>query len=223
MTARVRILIADDHPVFRSGLRAVLAQDGFAVVGECANGDAILPAAAQLKPDVVVLDISMPGRPSSQVAGELLALPAGPAVIMLTMHEDPRYLREFLRLGVHGYLLKRSTGGELAQAVRAAMRRERYIDPALAGSVLGGMLGESAPAATGGEQPTPREREVAGLLALGHTNQEISERLGSSVRTVESQRASLMRKLGLTTRAELVRWAMAQGLLDRQDGSGAPP
>ena len=211
----IRILIADDHPVFRNGLRAVLAQDGFEVVGECADGDGVAASVARLKPDVAILDISMPGLPSSQVAMALLAEPAGPAVIMLTMHEDPRYLREFLRIGVHGYLLKRSTGTELAQAVRAAVRRERYVDPALAGNVLGGLLGgaDAAPAA-GGETPSPREREVGGLLALGHTNQEIAEKLGISVRTVESQRASLMRKLGLSTRAELVRWAMAQGLLD---------
>lgn len=215
-----RILIADDHPVFRSGLRSVLAQDGFDVVGECSEGDAVATTVARAKPDVVILDISMPGTPTRQIAADLLALPAGPAVIMLTMHEDPRYLREFLRIGVHGYLLKRSTGTELAQAVRAAMRRERYVDPALAGSVLGGLLGgaDAAPAA-GGEAPSPREREVGGLLALGHTNQEIGEKLGISVRTVESQRASLMRKLGLSTRAELVRWAMAQGLLD---ASGHP-
>ena len=214
--AAIRILIADDHPVFRSGLRSVLAQDGFEVVGECADGDAVSAAVTRLKPDVAILDISMPGTPSQQVAAALLAQPAGPAVIMLTMHEDPRYLREFLRIGVHGYLLKRSTGTELAQAVRSAVKRERYVDPALAGNVLGGMLGgESAQVATLGEQPSPREREVGGLLALGHTNQEIAERLGISVRTVESQRASLMRKLGLSTRAELVRWAMAQGLLDR--------
>ena len=211
----LRILIADDHPVFRNGLRAVLAQDGFEVVGECADSDGVAAAVARLKPDVVILDISMPGLPSRQVATALLALPAGPAVIMLTMHEDPRYLREFLRIGVHGYLLKRSTGSELAQAVRAAVRRERYVDPALAGSVLGGLLaGADTTPAAGGETPSPREREVGGLLALGHTNQEIAEKLGNSVRTVESQRASLMRKLGLSTRAELVRWAMAQGLLD---------
>jgi two-component system response regulator NreC len=210
-----RILIADDHPVFRNGLRGVLAQDGFDVIGECADGGAVVATAARLKPDVVILDISMPGTPTRQVAADLLAQPAGPAVIMLTMHEDPRYLREFLRLGVHGYLLKRSTGTELAQAVRAAARRERYVDPALAGSVLGGLLGGSdALPAGGGEAPSPREREVGGLLALGHTNQEIAEKLGISVRTVEGQRASLMRKLGLATRAELVRWAMAQGLLD---------
>lgn len=211
----IRILIADDHPVFRNGLRSVLAQDGFDVVGECADGDGVAAAAARLKPDVAILDISMPGLPSRQVATALLALPAGPAVIMLTMHEDPRYLREFLRLGVHGYLLKRSTGTELAQAVRAAVRRERYVDPALAGNVLGGMLGGAEAAATAsGEAPSPREREVGGLLALGHTNPEIALKLGISVRTVESQRASLMRKLDLSTRAELVRWAMAQGLLD---------
>jgi two-component system response regulator NreC len=210
------ILIADDHPVFRSGLRGVLERDGFAVVGEAADGDAALAAALRLAPQVVVMDLSMPGRPTREVAAELLARLPGSALVILTMHEDPRYLREFLRLGVHGYLLKKSTGGELAQAIRTALAGGRYVDPALAGTLLGGMLAPAPAAGTGpGEEPSAREREVGGLLALGHTNQEIAERLALSVRTVESHRAALMRKLGLATRADLVRWALAQGLLDR--------
>lgn len=215
MTTAPRIGIADDHPVFRSGLRSILERDGFTVVSEAADGDTALTDARRLKPQAVVLDLSMPGRPTREVATTILTELPGTAVVILTMHEDPRYLREFLRIGVQGYLLKKSTGSELAQAIRTALAGGRHVDPALAGSVLGGMLGpERGPAAAGPETPTPREREVGGLLALGHTNQEIADRLGVSVRTVESHRASLMRKLGLATRAGLVRWAMDEGLLN---------
>jgi two-component system response regulator NreC len=213
MTTSPRIGIADDHPVFRSGLRSILERDGFTVVSEASDGSAALADALRLKPHAVVLDLSMPGRPTREVAAEILTRLPGTAVVILTMHEDPRYLREFLRIGVQGYLLKKSTGSELAQALRTALAGGRHVDPALAGSVLGGMLGPEQKVAAGPDAPTPREREVGGLLALGHTNQEIADRLTVSVRTVESHRASLMRKLGLTTRAGLVRWAMAEGLL----------
>jgi len=211
----IRILIADDHAVFRSGLRALLEkEEDFEVVGETGSGLDTLAAIGKAEVDVLLLDISMPGLPGPRVAQEALKRRSRLAIVILTMHEDEYYLQELLRVGVHGYVLKKSTGTEVAQAVRAAYRGDSFIDPAMAKHVISPYAGRplaQAPDRLG--VLTPREREVCRLLAYGHTNAEVAEQLYISNRTVETHRTNIMSKLDLKNRAELVRFAIDNGLL----------
>ena len=213
----IRILIADDHAVFRSGLRALLENEpDFEIVGETGNGFDTIRAIAERDVDVLLLDITMPGLPGAKVAEAIMKEERHPAIVVLTMHEDEYYLQEFFRLGVLAYVLKKSTATDVVQAIRAAGRGEEYIDPALAGLVISSYVGRRQPRKqrTGRlDQLTPREQEVLSLLAYGHTNGEIGQRLSISERTVESHRTNIMAKLDLTSRADLVRFAIDNGLL----------
>jgi DNA-binding NarL/FixJ family response regulator len=215
MSMCVRILIADDHAVFRSGLRALLDKDPeFEVVAETGSGTETLAVYKEMDVDVLLLDISMPGLPGPKVAEEVLADNPNQAIIVLTMHEDEYYLQELLRMGVRGYVLKKSTGTELSQAIRAAHRGDTYIDPAMAQLVISPYLGKSRKASNSQlAKITPREKEVCQLLAYGHTNAEVGEKLFISDRTVETHRNHIMNKLKLKSRADLVRFAIDNGLL----------
>lgn len=211
----IRVFIADDHAVFRGGLRALLArEEGLEVVGEAGSGTETLEAMDRVKFDVLLLDISMPGLSGAKVAQEALGKRPSLAIVILTMHEDEYYLQELLRVGVRGYVLKKSTGTELVQAVRAAYRGDSYIDPALAQFVISPYVGRSVR-----RDPdrvsilTPREKEVCRLVAYGYTNAEVAEQLFISDRTVETHRTNIMNKLGLKSRAELVRFSIDNGLL----------
>ena len=212
----IRIVIADDHAVFRSGVKALLdAEDEFEVAGESASGSDTVEVVMSTEADVLLLDISMPGVPAARVAETLLQERPGLAIVVLTMHEDVHYLEEFLKIGVRGYVLKKSGGPDLFQAIRAAHNGHRYVDPSLAGDAIAPYLDQ----ASGGQSGrlaslTPREREVLTLLAHGHTNREIGDLLHISVRTVEVHRKSVMSKLGLKGRAQLVRFAIDHGLVD---------
>jgi len=213
----IRILIADDHAVFRSGLRALLeSEPDFKVVGETGNGFDTIRAVAERDVDVLLLDISMPGLPGAKVAEAVLLEERHPAIVVLTMHEDEYYLQEFFRLGVLAYVLKKSTATDVAQAIRAASRGEEYIDPALAGLFISSFVGRRKPRKQKTARLdllTPREQEVLGLLAHGHTNGEIGRKLSISERTVETHRTNILAKLDVTTRAELVRFAIDNGVL----------
>lgn len=211
----IRIFIADDHAVFRSGLRALLEkEDDFEIVGETGSGIEVPAAVARNSVDVLLLDISMPGLSGQKAATEVLNQRPALAIVMLTMHEDEYYLQELLRIGVRGYVLKKSTGTELVQAIRAAYRGDTYIDPTMARHMVSNYVGR-----TPAEVLDPlglltlREREVCQFLAYGHTNAEIAEKLFLSDRTVETHRNHIMHKLGVKTRAELVRFAIDNGLL----------
>lgn len=211
-----RVLIADDHAVFRSGLRALLEKEpDLEVVGEAADGFEAIKEIEEKDVDVLLLDITMPGIPGPRVAETALERRPRLAIVVLTMHEDEYYLRELLKIGVRGFVVKRSTGRELVQAIRSARQGEEYIDPTLAGRVISGYVSDRPKKGKGGrlELLTPREREVCRLLAFGHTNPEIAETLCISARTVETHRANVMDKLGLRSRAELVRFAIDHGLL----------
>jgi two-component system response regulator NreC len=209
----IRVILVDDHAVVRSGLRRVLeAGSDIEVVGEASNvRDAVFEVRAQ-KPDVIVMDVVMPG--ASGIEGTPLVLHEAPdaKVLVLSMQDDPRYVREAFAQGASGYVLKEAADTEVVEAVRQVAGGQQYLHPA-----LGARLLESEARQRDEEASDPlseREREVLRLLALGHTNQEIAKLLYISVRTAESHRAHIMQKLRLGTRAELVRYALAHGLLE---------
>ena len=209
----IRVLIVDDHAVVRSGLRLVLErEDDLEVVGEAGNADEGVRAARLEKPDVVLLDVVMPGRSGIEAAADVIEASGGAKVLVLSMQDDPSYVREAFASGASGYLLKEAADVELVQAIREVASGNRYVHPALGARLA---QAEVDAARKSADDPlSDREREVLRLLALGHTNQEIAKELFISVRTAETHRAHIMRKLGLGTRADLVRYALANGYLE---------
>ena len=211
---RITVVLADDHGVVRSGLRLLLDQAGMEVLAEAADAESALRTVLGYKPRVLVLDLNMPGELSSLEAiprvGE--ASP-GTRVVVLTMQEDPGFAREALRAGALGYVLKEAADEELVEAVRRAAAGETYLNPK-----LGAALATAAPEPSGPPDGlSEREVEILRLVALGHTNAEIADQLFLSVRTVESHRARIGQKLLLSTRAELVRYALDHRMLDEHD------
>jgi DNA-binding NarL/FixJ family response regulator len=209
----IRVLVADDHTIVRSGIRHVLeGEPGFEVVGEASNGKEAVSLTGRLHPDVVVLDISMPGESGLQVAAQLRTVPSPPRVLILSMHDNPEYVIESVRAGAHGYLLKDTAATELRTAIRAVCRGESYFSPPVATRLSAAVRGEhERPAPL--EQLTGREREVLEGIARGRTNKEIAAELGISYRTVETHRESLMKKLQIRTVAELTRFALGAGIV----------
>jgi len=210
----LRILIVDDHGVLRAGLRALLnAEADFQVVGEAATSDEGLRAALELKPDVVLMDLSIPGMGGLDLTRRLREEIPATRVVILTVHEDTAILREAMTAGAAGYLVKRAVESELLDAIHAAMRGEVYVHPSMTRGLLE-INPRAAPQPHRGdpEALTSREVDVVKLLTAGHTNRQIADRLGLSVRTVESHRAHIMGKLGLSSRADLVRWAVEKKL-----------
>jgi len=211
----IRILIADDHGVLRAGLRALLdAEPGLQVVGEAVDGEEALRLAKDMRPDVVLLDISMPGSGGIEVTRQLRALLPEARVLILTIHEDETLLREALRVGAAGYITKRAIEPELIHAIFAVWRGDLYIHPALTRALLKDISPTDPAEDRADETLTSRESEVLRLLASGYTNRQAANALGISVRTVESHRANIMDKLGLRGRVELVRYAMERGFLE---------
>ena len=208
-----RVLIADDHPVLRSGLRVLLGADpDLEVVGEAGTGEEALRLAEELRPDVVLLDIGMPGESGIETVRRLKAKLPGLAVLFLTMHEEEGMLLEALGAGGDGYLIKRADQPEIIQAIRAVRRGDVYVHPAMTRALLSQT--ETAERRQEPVEPlTRREIDVLRLLARGNTNRQIAELLALSVRTIESHRANLMGKLGLSSRVELVTYAEEHGLL----------
>lgn len=211
----IRILIADDHAVFRSGLRAVLEQeDDFEVIGEAGNGLDAAKLAEEHDFDVLLLDISMPGISGARTVELVLANKPKAAIVILTMHEDEYHLQELFRVGVKAYVLKKSTGTELVQAVHSVCRGHTYIDPSLANLLVAPYVGKPASKEqTRVDILTAREQEVCSEVAYGFTNAEIAEKFSVSVRTIETHRTNIMAKLELQNRAELVRFALENGLM----------
>lgn len=210
----IRVLVVDDHAVVRAGLRRVLdAEDDIETVGEAATAERAVFEALETKPDVVLMDVVMPGK--SGIEGLPALLQAAPAVrvLMLSMQDDPRYVREAFEAGASGYVLKEAADTDVVDAVRAVAAGERYVHPALGARLVQAESEERKRAES--DPLSAREREVLRLLALGHTNQEIAAQLFISVRTAETHRAHVMQKLGLSTRAELVRYALDHDLIDR--------
>ena len=214
---RIRILLADDHAVLRAGLRLLLsAQADLEVVGEAAEGAEALRLARSLMPDVVVMDIGMPGVSGIDATARIRRELPPTKVLILSMHDDQGYLRQALRAGASGYVLKKAADTELLVAIRAAARGEVFLDPSLAKGLVEDVI---QPKVHSSEPPalSEREREVLRLLAHGHTNQQVADRLFIGVKSVETYKSRLMEKLGLKGRAELVRYALERGLLKRTE------
>ena len=209
----IRTIVVDDHAVVRSGIKLLLdREDDIEVVGEAGSAkDAIFEVRAQ-KPDVLLLDVVMPGESGIEVLPQLLKESPETKVLVLSMQDDPSYVREAFAAGASGYVLKEAADEEVVAAVREIALGGSYVHPALGARMV---VAEAAERAAAEADPlSEREREVLRLLALGHTNQEISKLLFISVRTAETHRAHIMQKLRISTRAELVRYALAHGLLD---------
>jgi two-component system, NarL family, response regulator NreC len=209
----IRVLIVDDHAVVRSGLRLLLdAEADLEPVGEAGSArDAVFQARA-LKPDVILLDVVMPEQTGLEVLPQLKHENPDAQVLILSMQDEPRYVREAFAAGASGYVLKEAADNEVVAAVREVAAGGRYVNPELGARLV---AADADAAKRAEEDPlSDREREVLRLLALGHTNQEIAKQLYISVRTAETHRAHIMQKLQLSSRAELVRYALAQGLLE---------
>jgi two-component system response regulator NreC len=213
---QITVVLADDHNVIRAGLRAMLeGEEDLRVIGEAADAPGAQKLARDRRPDVLVLDLQMPGAEPAGDVPRLREEVPGTAIVVLTMQSDPRRARELLRAGAAGYVLKQAAERQLTAAIRAAAAGASYIDPELGGQVA--QLGADPL-----EELSERDRELLRLLALGHTNREIGEKLYLSVRAVEVNRSKLLEKLGLRSRPELVRFAIANGVIDAgREGGGS--
>jgi DNA-binding NarL/FixJ family response regulator len=209
----VRILIADDHGIVRSGLRLLLErQSDMEVVAEADDGVTAVSSALAERPDLCILDVAMPRMTGLQATHEIKSHAPEVNVLILSMHDDERYLFEALRAGASGYVLKREADQELVDAARAVVRGEAFLTNAAERSLIRDWMADSS---TGPTEPlTPREQEVIKLIAEAHTNAQIAEILHLSEKTVESHRANLLRKLGMRDRVELVRYAIRRGLVE---------
>ncbi|HET9438095.1 MAG TPA: response regulator transcription factor [Gaiellaceae bacterium] len=210
----IRVLVVDDHAVVRAGIRRVLdAEDDIETVGEAPTAERAVFEALESKPDVVLMDVVMPGKSGIDGLPALLQALPDVRVLMLSMQDDPRYVREAFEAGASGYVLKEAADTDVVEAVRVVASGERYVHPTLGARLVAAESEERKRAES--DPLSEREREVLKLLALGHTNQEIAALLYISVRTAETHRAHIMQKLGLSSRAELVRYALDHGLVDR--------
>lgn len=210
----ISVLLADDHETVREGLRAILSSDpGIDVIGEAADGESAVTATQTLNPDVVVMDVTMPGLNGFQATQAIKQCCPDTSVLVLTRHSHEAYVHEFLRAGASGYVLKQSRSSELLRAVHAVAGGQQYVDAAMTQKVEA-LYGPRAHAAVAPPALSPREEQVLRLVALGHSNKEIAATLEVSVKTVEAHKANAGQKLGLTGRADVVRYAHVRGWLN---------
>ncbi len=210
----IRVLIVEDHETVREGLRLIIdTQEDMQVCGEAGDGREAIRLAQELIPDVLLMDISMPGLNGLTAAAKLKRVAPQIKILTLTRHTDEAYLQELLQAGVSGYVLKQSAASELLRAIRAVASGGNYLDPAMTGKVFGNYVGKSAKprGETRGAQLTERESESLRHIALGYSNKEIAERLYISVKTVEAHKANALRKLDMHSRIDIVRYAILQG------------
>lgn len=214
---KLRVVIADDHETVREGIKLILgAEEDLEVVGEAGDGYMAIAEAERLRPDVVVMDVSMPKLNGLKATQKLKECCPEVNVLALTRHKDDGYLQQLLRAGASGYVLKQSPPQELLHAIRAVAAGGKYLDPSVAGKVMGSYGGPvrgepSVPL----REPTQREEEILRFIALGHSNKEIASQLQLSVKTVEVHKANAMKKLGMRSRIDIVRYSVLRGWLEQ--------
>ena len=212
---KLRVLLADDHKMVREGLKSLVnSQPDMEVVGEADNGRAAIALARELKPDVVVMDVSMPELNGLEATKKLLRLYPDIKVLTLTRHADDGYLQQLLRAGACGYVLKLSAADELVRAIRAVVAGKIYLDPEMTEHIVEAAVGgRAARGPSADKELSKREQDVLRFTALGHANKEIAARLSISVRTVEAHKANAMQKMGMKSRIDIVRYAILRGWL----------
>jgi two-component system response regulator NreC len=215
MTEPLRVLVVDDHAVVRAGLRLLIdREESMVVVDEAADANEAIFRVIEHKPDVLLIDVTLPGESGIEAIPKLLAASPGTKILVLSMHDDPRYVREAFAAGASAYVLKEAADAEVVAAIREVAAGGSYVNPVLGARMVAAEAKEQAEAKA--DPLSEREHEVLRLLALGHTNQEIAKSLYISVRTAETHRAHIMQKLGLASRAELVRYALAKQILESE-------
>ena len=212
---KIKVLIAEDHETVREGIKLILsAQSDMEVVGDAGDGRAAIQLAQKLNPDVVIMDISMPAMNGLKATTTLKAIRPDSHILALTRHKDDGYLQQILSAGASGYVLKQSSPTELIHAIRAVAKGGKYLDPAVAGKVMGRFVGRGTLATEKLPEITDREEEVLRLISWGHSNKDIANRLDLSVKTVEVHKTNAMRKLGMNSRIDIVRYAVLQGWME---------
>ena len=207
----IRVMVADDHPVVRQGIKFLLDREGFAVVAEAADGREALRKAEELRPGVALLDLSMPGLNGLDAARGIVQVSPATRIIIVTQHSEGHYILAALRAGVHGYVLKSQAASDLVQAIRDVHRGRLYLSPAISSVVIGAYRERGGPER---DPLTPREREVLQLVAEGKSTKQVAEVLGITAKTAESHRSRLMIKLDIHEVAGLVRYAVRRGLVE---------
>jgi DNA-binding NarL/FixJ family response regulator len=212
--SNIRVIVAEDHATVREGLKLIInAQPDMEVVADAEDGRTAIELAQKLQPHVALMDISMPGLNGLKATAKLKECCPEVHVLAVTRHKDDGYLHQVLKAGASGYVLKQSPPAELLHAIRAVANGGKYLDPALAGKVMGRYSGRRSVINEGGTDVSDREVEVLRLVAWGHSNKEIASRLDLSVKTIEVHKANAMKKLGMASRIDIVRYAVLQGWL----------
>jgi DNA-binding NarL/FixJ family response regulator len=213
---RLRIFVADDHAIVREGLKALInARRGMTVVGEAGDGLSACAAIPTLRPDVAIIDVSMPGLSGAETVARIRQVAPDVRILAYSVHEDRSYLRGVLHAGAAGYALKRGAAEDILQAITVVARGGTYLDPALAEQVIGSFIRPPADATVDADTLSAREAEVLQLVAAGHSTKEIAARLAISGKTVETYRSRAVEKLKLHSRADIVRYAIARNWLGR--------
>lgn len=214
MTDKIKILIAEDHETVRQGLKLIVeSQDDLQVVGEAGDGREAIRLAEELKPDIILMDVSMPVVNGLVASAKLVRILPEIKILTLTRHTDEAYLRELLQAGVSGYVLKQSSSDDLLRAIRRVAKGDKYLDPAITGKIFDNFTEKQTKPRgdASGAKLTTREAETLRLIALGNSNREIAEKFDLSVKTVESHKANALKKLDISSRKEIISYAILQG------------
>jgi DNA-binding NarL/FixJ family response regulator len=215
--SRIRVLIVDDHAIVREGIRMILAlHEDIEVVGEAEDGSEAITRVAELSPDVVLMDIAMPGLGGLEAAREIIKTNPQSKILVLTQYDNNEYIYRFLRMGVAGYVLKKAVGSDLVAAIRAVYQGKSFIDPAIAEKVIKGFVEGTQEEEAGSlyDRLSDRERQVLKMIAEGNTMQQIADILCLSIKTVMTHRTNIMEKLGIHNRAELIKYAIREGIIN---------